>query len=239
MIQAKDDAILGLIPARGGSKGIPRKNIAPVCGRPLLAWTVDAARASGVLDRVVLSTEDAEIADVGRRSGAEVPFLRPADLSRDHTPGLDPVIHALEILASSGYRPGWIMLLQPTSPLRTAEDIRGAAALRTNPGANSVISVCEASHPPAWLRKIGPDGDLMPYFPGEAVPATRQELPKAFALNGAIYLVRSSALQKARTFTPERTYAFVMAKENSEDVDTPEDLRLADLLLTQRETRGR
>lgn len=239
MTQATDEAILGLIPARGGSKGIPRKNLASVGGRPLLAWTLDAARASGVLDRVVLSTEDPEIAEVGRRFGADVPFMRPPELARDETPGLDPVLHALESLATAGYRPGWIMLLQPTSPLRTAEDIRGAVALRAKPGAASVISVSRAVHPPAWLRKISPEGLLEPYFPSELVPPTRQQLPDAFALNGAIYLVRSDALLRTKSFTPDRSYAFLMTNENSTDIDTPEDLRMADLFLSHREKTRR
>ena len=234
MTHPKDETILGLIPARGGSKGIPRKNLAPVAGRPLLAWTVEAARASGVLDRIVVSTEDAEIAQVARTCGAEVPFMRPAELARDDTPGLEPVVHALETLARDGYRPEWILLLQPTSPLRTAEDIRGARALRGRPEARSVISVCEASHPPAWMRRLGADLELLPYFPREEDPATRQELPKAYALNGALYLTHVEALLRERTFTPSRTYGYVMPPEHSIDIDSPWDLRVTDLVLRDR-----
>jgi CMP-N-acetylneuraminic acid synthetase len=234
MTHPKDEKILGLIPARGGSKGIPRKNITPVAGRPLLAWTVDAAKGSAVLDRIIVSTEDAEIADVARQCGAEVPFMRPAELSRDETPGLDPVLHALESLAKGGYHPGWIMLLQPTSPLRTAEDIRGAWALRDRPEARSVISVCEATHPPAWMRRVSPEGLLEPYFPKEDDPPTRQELPKAYALNGALYLTQSEALIRERSFTPAKTYAYVMCRENSIDIDSPWDLRESDLILKDR-----
>jgi CMP-N-acetylneuraminic acid synthetase len=226
--------VLGLIPARGGSKGIPRKNIVPLAGRPLLAWTLEAARESGVLDRILVSTEDAEIAEVARRLGAELPFLRPAHLSRDDTPGLDPVLHAVETLAQGGYSPGWVMLLQPTSPLRTADDIRGILALRARPGANSVISICEAAHPPAWLRRVSGEGLLEPYFPKEEIPATRQELGRTYALNGAIYLVRTEALIRTRSLTPDRTYAFIMGRENSIDIDTPWDLKVADLLLRDR-----
>jgi CMP-N-acetylneuraminic acid synthetase len=226
--------VLGLIPARGGSKGIPRKNIALVAGKPLLAWSVDSARASRAFDRLIVSTEDSEIAAVSRGCGAEVPFVRPAELSRDDTPGIDPVLHALEALSRQGYRADWVMLLQPTSPLRAPEDIQGALELRTRRAARSIISVCEATHPPSWLRRLDPEGQLLEYFPEEEDRPTRQALPKAYALNGAIYLAPWDVLDRERTFSPARTFGYVMPRERSLDVDSPWDLELADLVLRHR-----
>jgi CMP-N,N'-diacetyllegionaminic acid synthase len=226
--------ILGIIPARGGSKGIPRKNIAPVAGKPLLAWTVEAALTSRILDRVLVSTEDAEIADIARASGAEVPFLRPQELARDETPGIDPVLHALDFLDREGYRPEWVMLLQPTSPLRLAEDIRGAREVAIRTGGDLVISVSEAVPPPAWMRKIDADGILQKYFEQEETPDVRQQLPTAFALNGAIYFSRVSTVRTRRSFSGGRAHPYVMPRERSLDVDTPWDLELAQMILLRR-----
>ncbi len=236
MSAAGDHRILGLIPARGGSKGIHRKNLAKVAGKPLLAWTVEAARGSRSLDRLVVSTEDEEIAHVARECGAEVPFMRPTELARDDTPGIEPVLHALQSLERAGYRPGWVMLLQPTSPLRTAEDIRCAIEVSTRPGVDSVISVCEAVPPPAWLKKIRADGSLEDYFSGIEVPPVRQGLAPAYALNGAIYLTRRDILLERRSFYGDRPMAYLMPRERSVDIDTDWDLKLADIILRCRKS---
>ncbi len=226
--------IVGIIPARGGSKGIPRKNIAPLAGKPLMAWTIAAASASGILDRVLVSTEDLEIADAAKSLGAEVPFMRPAELAQDQTPGIDPILHALETLDQSGYHPEWVMLLQPTSPLRTAEDIRGAMALAERNRAEVVVSVCEAVPPPAWMKRITPEGVLEDYFPQEKIPPIRQGLASAYSLNGAIYLARVSVLRERKSFQNGRSFAFVMPRERSLDIDTPWDLELAGMILARR-----
>jgi CMP-N-acetylneuraminic acid synthetase len=231
MTRASCHRILGLVPARGGSKGIPRKNLAKVAGKPLLAWTVEAARDSASLERLVVSTEDDEIARVARECGAEVPFMRPAELARDDTPGIEPVLHALQSLRVGGYQPEWVMLLQPTSPLRTSHDIRAAIEISTRAGVDSVISVCEAVPPPAWLKKVRVDGSLENYFSGIEVPAVRQALPSAHALNGAIYLTRLDILLQRRSFYGDRPMACVMPRERSIDIDTGWDLTLADLIL--------
>jgi CMP-N-acetylneuraminic acid synthetase len=234
MVDGARDLILGIIPARGGSKGVPRKNIAPLAGKPLLAWTVEAARASGVLDRIVVSTEDPEIAEVARRAGAEVPFLRPAELARDDSPGIDPVLHALDALDRQGYRPAWVLVLQPTSPLRKAEDIRGVEATARQTGADVVISVCEAVPPPAWMKQIASDGTLQDFFPQD-LPATRQMLPRAFALNGALYLARVSVLRQQKSFYGGPVYPYLMPRERSLDIDSLWDLELAEMILRRKE----
>ncbi|MFV0624699.1 cytidylyltransferase domain-containing protein [Sphingomonas sp. ac-8] len=218
-------SILGLIPARGGSKGIPRKNVLPMAGKPLIAWTIEAALAAGNIDRVVVTTDDAEIAEVASQHGADVPFLRPADLARDETPGIDPVLHAIDAL------PGYdiVVLLQPTSPLRTAADIDAAAAMaRTGTG---VVSVTEAPHA-GWIFEMNAGGAL---DIGAAPPPTRrQDMPTRYALNGAIYVADTKELRESRSFLLPGAIGYVMPAERSVDIDGPLDWRLAELLLADR-----
>ncbi|CAA7603172.1 3-deoxy-manno-octulosonate cytidylyltransferase [Acididesulfobacillus acetoxydans] len=171
--------ILGIIPARGGSKGIPRKNIRLLGGKPLLAWTIEAALEAGCLDRLILTTEDEEIAAVGRKYGCEVPFLRPAELAQDSTPGIEPVLHALRWLAErEGYRPDYVLLLQPTSPLRRAEQIRECAARMlakqfgsSEPGFSESVTAKSVSAELAAVKSVSADtvsaksGPLIPPRP--------------------------------------------------------------------------
>ena len=159
---------LGLITARGGSKGIPRKNVRMLAGKPLIAWTIEAALHAGVLDAVVVSTDDEEIAAVAREAGAEVPFIRPPELAKDSTPGLDPVLHALDALPSYDA----VLLLQPTSPLRSPDDIRACLRLAAESVAASVVSVCEPQAHPFWTYRLLEDGRLQPMF--EGATATRR-----------------------------------------------------------------
>jgi len=218
--------ILGLIPARGGSKGIPRKNIKLIADKPLIAWTIEAALHSSCLSAVMVSTEDEEIAEVARHLGAEVPFLRPPALSQDTTPGVDPVLHMLE------HMPGFdgVLVLQPTSPLRSTEDIDKCIGLAEDSQAYSVVSVSEPEKHPYWMYRLGSDRRLHALI--EAPPAfRRQELPLIYALNGALYYARTDWLLQHRTFVTPETVAYVMPQERSVDIDTPIDWKLAELLL--------
>lgn len=214
---------LGLIPARGGSKGILRKNVREIAGKPLIAWTIEAALVTSGIDRVVVTTDDAEIAAVAERFGAEVPFLRPAELARDETPGIDPVLHAI------GTLPGFsrIVLLQPTSPLRRAADIAGALALAAD--GDAVVSVTLASHAD-WIFSVDDDGRL----DTGTRPATarRQDIAARYVLNGAIYVSDTATLVESRSFLRAGTRAYVMPPERSIDIDTPLEWRFADLLLS-------
>lgn len=226
--------ILAVVPARGGSRGIPRKNIRLLCGRPLLAWTADAARAARSLDRVVLTTDDAEIATVGRAAGLEVPFMRPPELARDDTAGIDPVLHALEWLAAhEGYRPEAVMLLQPPSPLRRAEHIDEAVALFERSGADCVTSVCPPDYHPYWMKVVR-DGLLVPFMTEGAAYTARQQLPPVFRTNGALYLASSDLLLKRRTFELERTVPYVMERRDSINIDDEFDWWIAEQQLTAR-----
>jgi CMP-N,N'-diacetyllegionaminic acid synthase len=225
---------LGLIPARGGSKGIPRKNIRAIAGKPLIAWTIEAALDSRMLEAVVVSTDDAEIAEVARASGADVPFLRPAALSTDTASGIDPVIHAIDTL------PGFdaVLLLQPTSPLRTTADIDGILTLATDSGAPAIVSICDAEEHPFWMYQIGADARLRPFIHHAAIDR-RQDLPDVFALNGALYFARCDWLREQGSFVGPETCGFVMATEHSIDIDTGLDWRIAEMLLGERQSNRR
>jgi CMP-N,N'-diacetyllegionaminic acid synthase len=230
--------ILGVIPARGGSKAIPRKNLALLANKPLLAWTVEVAIESDSLDRVVISTDDPEIAEVGKKLGAEIPFLRPAELATDTSASIDVILHAIRWFdENEKYRPDYVLLLQPTSPLRTATDIRNSIEIMIAKKGDSVVSVCETHQHPLWMKTVNDEGKLVDLGPQSSVPARRQDLPSVFALNGAIYLALRTFLLSERTFISDCTYAYVMPPERSIDIDTPWDFRVADLILRDREHR--
>lgn len=230
--------MLGLITARGGSKGIPRKNVLPLAGKPVIGWTIEAALASDKLTRVAVSTDDDEIAEISRWEGAEVPFLRPARLGRDDTAHMDVVIHALDWLARhERFVPNYLMLLQPTSPLRTASDIDGAVALAVERDADSLISVCETHQHPHLVRKISEDGTLVDFVSGAPEAGSserrRQDLPPAYFENGAIYLTKTKILLDERTFCPRNTIPYVMPAERSLQLDDAWDLRLVELTIQE------
>lgn len=224
--------LLAIIPARGGSKGVPRKNIKLLAGKPLIAWTIEAAHACADVSRVIVTTEDEEIAAVAKEWGADVPFMRPAALAQDDTPGMSPILHTLQWLTEhEAYHPDWVMVLQATSPLRTNEDIAGAIAL-TKAGAPSVVSVTEASPHPYLMKQIGEDGTLQTFVtPPKTDDHRRQAFPAVYALNGAIYLSRCESVLKHETFLLPDTQAYIMPPERSIDIDTPWDFHLADLII--------
>lgn len=231
-------AVVGLIPARGGSKGIPRKNVAPCAGRPLIAWTCDAARAARTLARTLVSTDDAEIAAVARECGVEAPFLRPAALAADDTPALPVLVHALDWLESQGATVEAVVLLQPTSPLRRAEHIDGAVELFRRAGADTVVSVIEVPHrfhPASVMRER--EGRLVPYHEDTATVMRRQGLEPLVARNGPAVLVVSPRMLRAGDLYGGRTVGYRMSEHDSIDVDTVDDLDLAGMLLAARATR--
>ena len=225
-------AFIGLVPARGGSKGIPGKNIAPCGGKPLLAWTAEAALASGVLDRVILSTDDEEIAKVGRQLGLEVPFLRPQSLAADDTTMLAVMAHALQVLRAEGGTIDALVLLQPTSPFRRGHHIAEAAeAFRARCPA-TLVSVGQVPHRfvPSSLMRTD-DGCLVALNGGDIGSPLRQGKEKLFARNGpAILIVRPSEIEAGRIYG-HPTIGYEMGEIDSLDIDAPEDLRLADHLL--------
>jgi CMP-N-acetylneuraminic acid synthetase len=226
--------ILALVPARAGSRGIPHKNLAEICGRPLIAYTLEAAAASACLDRTIVSTDSPEIALAARRLGAEAPFLRPRELATDHTPTLPVLRHALDWLDEhQAYRPDVLVLLQPTSPLRAARDIDQAVALLFERDADSVVSVSEARTHPALTRIIRDDGTLAPYRSDLHPPGRRQDDATVYQLNGAIYAMRPDLLARRGTWYTDRTLAYVMPWSRALDVDEPFDLDILTALLSR------
>lgn len=211
---------------------MPRKNIRQLASKPLIAWTIETALSSQCLDRVIVSTEDYRIAEVARTFGAEVPFMRPLELSQDNSPGIDAVLHAIHWLADhEDYRPEYVMLLQPTSPLLSPEDIQKAIQIIQDKQADSVVSVTTAHQHPYWMKTISQDGRLVDFLSMERSYVRRQDLPTAYALNGAIYIARRGVLLERSSFYGDNTLAYVMPPERSLDIDTPWDFHLAELIL--------
>ena len=219
--------VLAVIAARGGSKAVPGKNLRLVGGRPLVAWTIEQARAVRGLDRIVVSSEDADILEVARAWGAETPFVRPAELAADTTPGIDPVLHAIE--AMPGY--DYVVLLQPTSPLRRPEDIESCVRHTLSCGAPACLSVTAADPSPYWMFRMDASGRLAPVLDGGPPPARRQDLPPVYVINGAIYVAAVAWLLLHRTFVSAETIGFEMPPERSLDLDTEEDFDLLQLRL--------
>jgi CMP-N,N'-diacetyllegionaminic acid synthase len=216
--------VLAVIPARGGSKGIPRKNIIEINGRPLIAWTIEAAKRSNYIDKIVLSSEDDEIIKVALDWGCEIPFKRPLDLANDHTPGIEPVLHVLENIKGFDY----LVLLQPTSPLRTSEDIDECIKLCIESNTNSSVSVCESDKSPYWMYTINREQILNKILDDDRSTYQRQILPRTFFLNGAVYVAEIKWLLESKAFVGNNTIAYVMPKERSVDIDTRFDLQLAE-----------
>lgn len=223
--------ILGLIPARGGSKGIPRKNIRPLAGKPLIAWTIEAALASESLNRVIVSSEDREILEIARKWGADVPFTRPMELALDTTPGITPVVHALESLPESY---DFVVLLQPTSPLRESRDIDTAVQLCLKTGAPACVGVVEPDQSPYWMFTRADDFRLSPLIPREKLPARRQDLPVTYSINGAVYVASVPWFLREKTFFSPETVGYVMPQERSLDIDNELDLAIAEMILGSR-----
>jgi CMP-N,N'-diacetyllegionaminic acid synthase len=225
---------LGIIPARGGSKGIPRKNIRPLVGKPLIGWSIEAAIKSHCCQRLIVSTDDESIAAISREFEADVPFIRPASVSSDTATSLSVVEHALDWLAQNeGEKYTHILLLQPTSPLRTFEDIINSDRLSKDKDA-AIVSVCEPHDHPYLARIIRPDGILEPIIPDAANYTRRQDFPRVFILNGAIYLCSVECLLHENTLVPKRTLPYIMPRERSFDIDTPWDFFLVEKIMQEK-----
>lgn len=227
---------LGVVPARGGSTGIPRKNLISVLGRPLLAFTAEAALASRRLSRVILSTDDEEIAAVGRSYGLDAPFLRPAALAKDDTPTLPVLQHAVAWMEEHGARFDCICLLEPTTPLRRAEDIDGCIELLEQSGADAVVTILPVRHNynPHWVYFRDQD-DCLRLSTGEAAPIPRrQNLPPAFHRDGSVYVTRRDVLMEANSLYGKRLIGYPMDPAASVNIDEPKDLELLEHILVSR-----
>lgn len=224
---------LALIPARGGSKGLPRKNLLELAGKPLIAWTIEAALGSAHIDAVVVSTDDEETAEVARAYGAEVPFMRPAELALDTSPSIDAVMHALDALVADGREFDYMALLQPTSPLRATGDLdRAVELLAANEAfVDAVVSVGELhmEHPSIVKRIV--DGRLEPYISEGARVTRRQDLDRAFFPYGVVYLSKVSSLRETRGFYPKRTMPLLIERWQNYEIDDMFDMLCVEAIL--------
>lgn len=221
-------SVLAIIPARGGSKGIPRKNIKYLAGKPLIAWTIEEAKKSKYISRLILSSDDDEIIEVAKKHKCDVPFKRPAELAQDNTSGMDPVLHAIE--QCPGY--DYVLLLQPTSPFRTVEDIDRCLEKVFQNKWSFCVSVSVASESPYWMYSLN-ENSLTPLLESD-VSATRQMLPSPYILNGALYVGETKRFLKEKEFLNSETKAFVMSKEHSYDIDEPIDFKICDFIMQEK-----
>ncbi|SDB56074.1 N-acylneuraminate cytidylyltransferase [Pseudobutyrivibrio sp. YE44] len=226
--------MLAIIPARGGSKGLPGKNIKPLLGKPLIAYAVEAALASKYIDRVIVTTDDEEIARVAREAGAEVPFMRPAELASDTATAVDVYIHATEFMMKETGEPiEKFMVLLPTAPLRTVAHIDGAVEAFKAQGSDTLISVTEAETPPSWYMNMDDRGCIANAGFGMkgAIVNNRQVNDAYYIPNGAIYILDYKLLKEKRTYYSDNTYGYVMGRLESIDIDNIDDFEYAEFLM--------
>ena len=221
------ESVLAIVPARGGSKRLPRKNVLPLNGKPLIAWTIEAGLRSNYIDKLIVSSDDSEILEIARDSSVET-IKRPSHLAKDDTPTFDAVEHALITIQT---RFDILILLQPTSPLRNETHIDQALNLMMNKKANAIVSVSAAEHPPLWTN-ILPDDDNMESFLENNISNIRsQDLPNFFRINGALYICRTKQfLDEKSFFLKNNIFAYRMSRRDSIDIDVELDLKLADLI---------
>jgi len=222
--------MLAIIPARGGSKGLPGKNIKELCGKPLLAYTAEAALASKHITRCIISTDDQDIANAAIKHGIECPFMRPSNLATDTAKSIDVYKYTLNRLKEAGDDFNEFIVLQPTSPLRKTKHIDEAVALFKKNKADSVISYCEEHHPINWHKYLNDDLSFQDIFDSKDQLKNRQDYKKSYFPNGAIYVFKKELIMQDAYYS-EKTYAYIMKKEDSVDIDTPFDWLIAENLL--------
>jgi CMP-N-acetylneuraminic acid synthetase len=224
--------ILAIIPARGGSKRLPRKNILPLLGKPLIQWTSDAALASKYIDTVMVSTDSKEIVEISESCGVSTPYLRSDVLSNDVATSIDVVLDVLENYENNNQLFDLVMLLQPTSPLRKCEDIDEAVELFIEKSAHAVVSVAECDHSPLWSNTLPSDFNLSNFISNEVLNKRSQDLPVYYRLNGAIYIFDVEKIRKNSNYlSSPNTFGFVMSKNRSVDIDDEFDFYLAESII--------
>jgi len=228
----KGKKILAIIPARGGSKGLPGKNIKELCGKPLIAWSIEHAQKSKYVDELFISTDSKEIADVAEHFGAPCPELRPAELARDTAPSSEFIVYTLEKMKKEGKSFDYFILLEPTSPLRDVEDVdKSIEMLVDNPVAESVMGVVRAEDSnPAFMVKIG-EGGLMIPFMGKAETLRRQDIPDAYYFEGTVYLSKCDAYMEKKAFYHDKTLPYVVPKWKSFEIDDIIDFTIIEAIM--------
>jgi len=234
----RNSKVLGIIPARGGSRRLPGKNILQINGKPLIGWTIEAGCGSARLDKIVVSTEDENIAQVARAWNAVEVFNRSKALATDDASTCDVVLEVVECLTAKGEQYGYVVVLQPTSPLRTETDIDEAFELIEEKEAIGAIGVCETEHPVEWMGKIPPSRLLDSFFRETELTRRSQDYMPSFLVNGAIYIVPVNRLQEEKTFFLKNgMVAYLMDRKESIDIDNEYDMQLAEWRLRERTNR--
>jgi len=227
--------LLAIIPARGGSKRIPRKNVLDFSGKPLIAWTIESALGSKYIDQVIVSTDDTEIAQISKQYGADVPFMRPNEFSTDEAASKDVVLHVINNLKVIGQEFDYLILLQPTSPLRTSVHIDEAIEMLVLQQANNIVSVTRIEHPVEWTNTLPADYSLHGFISNRYKKCRSQDFPIRYRLNGAIYIVRTDTFLFEKEFIlNDGAYAYEMLPQDSVDIDRPDDLDYARFLKDRR-----
>lgn len=227
-----NEKLLAVIMARGGSKRLPRKNVLTFAGKPLIAWTIEAGLQSKYVDRVIVSTDDEEIAEISKSYGAEVPFLRPLELSNDSTSSMDVMRHSVKSLETIGYQFGYLLYLQPTSPLRTSHHIDEAVVLMIQKEANGVIGVTEMNHPIEWTNILPQNLSMDGFISKNNQKKRSQDFPQRYCVNGAIYLCKKDyVMENDGIFFKKGSYAYKMDPIDSVDIDTQKDFLVAETFL--------
>lgn len=229
----KSDNILAVIPARAGSKRLINKNTLSLFGKPLIQWTIDAAVESEQFQTIMVSTDSEEIAGVVKNvNNVEIPYLRSPELSNDHATSIDVILDVISYYESIGYDFDVVVLLQPTSPLRTSQNIVESIDFFYRKNADSVVSLTECEHSPLWCNSLPSDLSLSGFIPKKLVSSRSQDLPKYYRLNGAIYIAKKELLKQYKTFfLGDSTYGYIMDKEESVDIDDEFDFSLAKFIL--------
>lgn len=225
---------LAIIPARSGSKGLKDKNIKDLLGKPVIAYTIEAAIRSKCFDDIVVSTDSERYAEIAKKYGASVPFLRPKELADDQSSSADVIVHTLENMKSLGFTYDYFMLLQPTSPLRDELDIRKAVELLFEKNANAIVSVCEAEHSPLLMNTLDESLNMDNFITPDA-DKRRQDLKKYYRLNGAIYLCKTEYYLEYNNFYHSKCYAYIMEQTKSVDIDTAIDFELVKVILKNKD----
>ncbi len=230
----KQKTFLALIPARAKSKRLPNKNILPLVGKPLISWTIEAALKSQYIDEIFISTDSPKIVEIAKKYDIYVPFLRPSSLSQDDTPTMDVVRHVIEYYKENKKDFDYIVLLQPTSPLRREKDVDCAIEFLFQKNADGVISVAETFHSPLWMNTLPEDLSMKDFLPKNIINKRSQDLPTYYMLNGAIYIGKTNKVLRENTFfLSDNIYAYIMPREKSIDIDDKIDFRLAEILMKE------
>jgi CMP-N-acetylneuraminic acid synthetase len=229
--------LLAIIPARGNSKRLPGKNLKNLLGRPLIAWSIDAALKSEYVDRIIVSTDDEEIAKISRRNGAETPFIRPKSLARDDSQSIDVVTHAIKMLKDSDDEYDYVVLLQPTSPFRNSTHIDEAVKTLIEKSASAIISTTKSDINPKWMNTIPESGDMTSFLDKKYQNIRSQDLPVYYQLNGAIYLSKvNNLIQENTFFLKKNIFTYIMDRKSSIDIDDQYDFIYANSIIELNES---